>query len=54
MVLMMCHSFCHCYHYDRMLRKNGQFASLKQNSGDSGWDSAQSGLQDGTSRPETV
>ncbi|KAI5355762.1 hypothetical protein L3X38_008657 [Prunus dulcis] len=38
----------------RMLRKNGQFASLKQNSGDSGWDSAQSGLQDGTSRPETV
>ncbi|XP_024173966.1 GATA transcription factor 24 isoform X1 [Rosa chinensis] len=38
----------------RMHRKNGQFASLKENSSGSGWDSAQSSLQDGTPRPETV
>ncbi|PON89824.1 GATA transcription factor [Trema orientale] len=38
----------------RMHRKNGQFASLKESSGTSGWDSSQSGLQDGINRPETV
>ncbi|KAL6180135.1 hypothetical protein ACLB2K_046802 [Fragaria x ananassa] len=38
----------------RMHRKNGQFASLKENSGGSGWDLSQSTLQDGTPRPETV
>lgn len=39
----------------RMHRKNGQFASLKDNSGASSWDSAQSGHQgDVTPRPETV
>ena len=38
----------------RMHRKNGQFASLKESSGTSGWDSSQSGVQDGTSRQETV
>ncbi|KAK0576101.1 hypothetical protein LWI29_011886 [Acer saccharum] len=38
----------------RMHRKNGQFASLKESSGASRWDSSQSGLQDGTARPETV
>ncbi|KAM1203844.1 hypothetical protein ACFX2I_019740 [Malus domestica] len=38
----------------RMLRKNGQFASLKQTSGASSWESTQSFLQDGTSQPETV
>ncbi|XP_052189371.1 GATA transcription factor 24-like isoform X2 [Diospyros lotus] len=39
----------------RMHRKNGQFASLKESSGSSGWDSAKSCLQgDGTPRPETV
>ncbi|XP_062097496.1 GATA transcription factor 24-like [Humulus lupulus] len=38
----------------RMHRKNGQFASLKESSGTSGWDSSQSGPQDGTNRPETV
>ncbi|CAN6584215.1 unnamed protein product [Malus baccata var. baccata] len=38
----------------RMLRKNGQFASLKQTSGASSWDSTQSCPQDGTPQPETV
>ncbi|KAF3447265.1 hypothetical protein FNV43_RR12445 [Rhamnella rubrinervis] len=38
----------------RMHRKNGQFASLKESSGASSWDSAQSCLQNGTTRPETV
>ncbi|KDP41498.1 hypothetical protein JCGZ_15905 [Jatropha curcas] len=38
----------------RMHRKNGQFASLKESSGGSNWDSAQSCLQDGTPRTETV
>ncbi|KAJ4701481.1 GATA transcription factor [Melia azedarach] len=38
----------------RMHRKNGQFASLKESSGASHWDSSQGGLQDGTPRPETV
>ncbi|CAN6678888.1 unnamed protein product [Malus baccata var. baccata] len=38
----------------RMLRKNGQFASLKQTSGASSWESTQSFLQDGTPQPETV
>ncbi|KAJ8762479.1 hypothetical protein K2173_007918 [Erythroxylum novogranatense] len=38
----------------RMHRRNGQFASLKESSGGSNWDSAQSCLQDGTSHPETV
>ncbi|GFZ10078.1 similar to ZIM-LIKE 2 [Actinidia rufa] len=39
----------------RMHRKNGQFASLKANSGSSTWDSAKSFLQgDGTPHPETV
>ncbi|XP_022773039.1 GATA transcription factor 24-like isoform X5 [Durio zibethinus] len=36
----------------RMHRKNGQFASLKEST--SSWDSSQAGLQDGTPRPETV
>uniref|UniRef100_A0A2N9GC88 GATA-type domain-containing protein n=1 Tax=Fagus sylvatica TaxID=28930 RepID=A0A2N9GC88_FAGSY len=39
---------------DWMHRKNGQFASIKENSGASSWDSPQSCLQDGTPRPETV
>ncbi|XVE60619.1 hypothetical protein DITRI_Ditri05aG0142600 [Diplodiscus trichospermus] len=38
----------------RMHRKNGQFASLKESTSTSSWDSSHSGLQDGTSRPETV
>lgn len=38
----------------RMHRKNGQFASLKESSGASPWDSSQGGIQDGTPRPETV
>ncbi|XP_057468948.1 GATA transcription factor 24-like isoform X2 [Actinidia eriantha] len=39
----------------RMHRKNGQFASLKANSGSSTWDSAKSFRQgDGTPHPETV
>ncbi|KAA8528373.1 hypothetical protein F0562_035728 [Nyssa sinensis] len=39
----------------RMHRKNGQFASLKEGSGSSGWYSAKSCPQgDGTPRPETV
>ncbi|XP_031248520.1 GATA transcription factor 24-like isoform X2 [Pistacia vera] len=38
----------------RMHRKNGQFASSKESSGPSRWDSSQSGLQDGSPRPETV
>ncbi|XP_021903331.1 GATA transcription factor 24 [Carica papaya] len=37
-----------------MHRKNGQFASLKESSGGSSWDSTQSCLHDGTPRPETV
>ncbi|XP_057986932.1 GATA transcription factor 24 isoform X2 [Hevea brasiliensis] len=37
----------------RMHRKNGQFASLKESSGGSSWDSAPSCLQDGTPCPET-
>ncbi|CAK7347279.1 unnamed protein product [Dovyalis caffra] len=37
----------------RMHRKNGQFASLKDSPGGSSWDSGQSCLQDGP-RPETV
>ncbi|XP_038717874.1 GATA transcription factor 24-like isoform X2 [Tripterygium wilfordii] len=38
----------------RMHRKNGQFASLKESFGGSSWDSAQNCPQDGTARPETV
>uniref|UniRef100_F6H147 GATA transcription factor 24 n=1 Tax=Vitis vinifera TaxID=29760 RepID=F6H147_VITVI len=38
----------------RMHRKNGQFASLKESSGPSNWDSAQSLQGDTTPRPETV
>ncbi|XWS25393.1 hypothetical protein CRYUN_Cryun27aG0064800 [Craigia yunnanensis] len=38
----------------RMHRKNGQFASLKENTSTSSWDSSQTGLQDGTPRAETV
>uniref|UniRef100_A0A5B6Z8H1 Putative GATA transcription factor 24-like isoform X2 n=1 Tax=Davidia involucrata TaxID=16924 RepID=A0A5B6Z8H1_DAVIN len=39
----------------RMHRKNGQFASLKESSGSSSWDSAKSCPQvGGTPRPETV
>ncbi|XWS14894.1 hypothetical protein CRYUN_Cryun35bG0048100 [Craigia yunnanensis] len=38
----------------RMHRKNGQFASLKDSTSTSGWDSSQTGLQDSTPRPETV
>ncbi|KAE8057092.1 hypothetical protein FH972_013810 [Carpinus fangiana] len=38
----------------RMHRKNGQFASLKESSTTSNWDSPQSCLQDGTPRAETV
>ncbi|XVE55624.1 hypothetical protein DITRI_Ditri03aG0173600 [Diplodiscus trichospermus] len=37
----------------RMHRKNGQFASLKESNSTSSWDSSQTGLQDST-RPETV
>ncbi|KAI8030088.1 hypothetical protein LOK49_LG01G00571 [Camellia lanceoleosa] len=37
-----------------MHRKNGQFASLKENSASSSWDSTKSCLEgDGTPRPET-
>lgn len=42
------------YYPCRMHRKNGQFASSKESSGPSHWDSSQSGLQDGSPRPETV
>ncbi|XP_022768477.1 GATA transcription factor 19-like isoform X3 [Durio zibethinus] len=38
----------------RMHRKNGQFASLKESTSTSSWDSSQTGLQDGSPRPETV
>ncbi|GLU16066.1 hypothetical protein SLE2022_325160 [Rubroshorea leprosula] len=38
----------------RMHRKNGQFASLKESTGGSSWDSAPSGIQDGSPRAETV
>ncbi|KAG2698696.1 hypothetical protein I3843_07G161200 [Carya illinoinensis] len=38
----------------RMHRKNGQFASLKESPSTSNWDSAQSCLQDGTPTAETV
>ncbi|XP_011006213.1 PREDICTED: GATA transcription factor 24-like isoform X4 [Populus euphratica] len=38
----------------RMHRKNGQFASLKESPGGSSWDSSQSCLQDVIPRPETV
>ena len=38
----------------RMHRKNGQFASVKENTSTSSWDSSQTGLQDSTPRPETV
>ncbi|KAG4162400.1 hypothetical protein ERO13_D01G113500v2 [Gossypium hirsutum] len=37
----------------RMHRKNGQFASVKESTSPSGWDSSQIGFQDGT-RPETA
>lgn len=42
------------FYFCRMHRKNGQFASLKESSGASNWDSSQSGLQDGTACQETV
>ncbi|XVF39662.1 hypothetical protein PTKIN_Ptkin01aG0051400 [Pterospermum kingtungense] len=38
----------------RMHRKNGQFASIKESTSTSSWDSSQTGLQDSTPRPETV
>ncbi|MBA0838600.1 hypothetical protein Goarm_004407 [Gossypium armourianum] len=38
----------------RMHRKNGQFASLKESTSTSSWDSSQTDLQDGTPRPKTV
>ncbi|KAL2655834.1 hypothetical protein AAZV13_04G087700 [Glycine max] len=38
----------------RMHRKNGQFASLKESPGSSNWDSAQSSGQVGTSHSESV
>ncbi|KAJ4830315.1 hypothetical protein Tsubulata_011291 [Turnera subulata] len=38
----------------RMHRKNGQFASLKESSGGSSWDSGQSCPQDGNPRQESV
>ncbi|XVF64916.1 hypothetical protein PTKIN_Ptkin09bG0204800 [Pterospermum kingtungense] len=38
----------------RMHRKNGQFASLKEGTSTSSWDSSQTGLEDGTPCPETV
>ncbi|KAJ8773312.1 hypothetical protein K2173_028489 [Erythroxylum novogranatense] len=38
----------------RMHRRNGQFASLKESSGGSSWDSPQGCPQDGTSSLETV
>lgn len=47
-------TFFYFYCLPRMHRKNGQFASLKESSGTSGWDSTQNGPQDGTTRPETV
>nr|KJB64082.1 hypothetical protein B456_010G033400 [Gossypium raimondii] len=37
----------------RMHRKNGQFASLKESTSTSSWDSSQTDLQDGTPRPKT-
>ena len=53
-VSMMHDSFSPSYNSGRMHRKNGQFASVKENSGASSWDSPQSCLQDGTPRPESV
>ncbi|XP_061371728.1 GATA transcription factor 24-like [Gastrolobium bilobum] len=38
----------------RMHRKNGQFASVKEGSGSSNWDSAQSSGQDGTPQSESA
>ncbi|GMI77363.1 hypothetical protein HRI_001405600 [Hibiscus trionum] len=38
----------------RMHRKNGQFASLKESTSTSSWDSSQTDLQDGIPRLETV
>ncbi|XP_027904507.1 GATA transcription factor 24-like isoform X2 [Vigna unguiculata] len=38
----------------RMHRKNGQFASLKESPGSSNWDSVRSSAQDGTSHSESV
>ncbi|KAF7817042.1 GATA transcription factor 24-like [Senna tora] len=38
----------------RMHRKNGQFASLKESPGSSNWDSAETFRQDGTPHSETV
>ncbi|XP_022729170.1 GATA transcription factor 24-like isoform X2 [Durio zibethinus] len=38
----------------RMNRKNGQFASLKESTSTSNWDSSQTGLQDSTRCAETV
>ncbi|KAJ7958901.1 GATA transcription factor [Quillaja saponaria] len=38
----------------RMHRKNGQFASSRENPGASSWDSGQSCREDGTSRSETL
>ncbi|XP_027354476.1 GATA transcription factor 24-like [Abrus precatorius] len=38
----------------RMHRKNGQFASLKESSGSSNWDSAQSSGHDGTPHSESL
>ncbi|KAG7537282.1 CCT domain [Arabidopsis suecica] len=38
----------------RMHRKNGQFASVREGSGGSNWESTQSGLQDGTLHSETT
>ncbi|TKY74423.1 GATA transcription factor 24 [Spatholobus suberectus] len=38
----------------RMHRKNGQFASLKESPGSSNWDSARSSSQDGTPHSESV
>ncbi|TYH12055.1 hypothetical protein ES288_A06G035500v1 [Gossypium darwinii] len=42
------------FYSGRMHRKNGQFASLKESTSTSSWDSSQTDLQDGTSRPKTV
>lgn len=52
LVLEMSHSLLCCP--ARMHRKNGQFASLKENPGGSSWDSSQSCVQDGTPCSETV
>ncbi|MBA0792619.1 hypothetical protein Gohar_017101, partial [Gossypium harknessii] len=41
------------FYTSRMHRKNGQFASVKESTSPSGWDSSQIGFQDGT-RPETA